>query len=148
MVLQETINIERNEEGKADISYLSPDLEGDRLYCVTASSRRISCHLSSVDPPAHCFLKSDPVWIPALPAIALIIPFCTSHLACAWLYIVVAGSILLLMSLLLAVLCVRCCDRRTKHIQRKHDEVQRFYFILILSNKMVASVRKLLYVII
>lgn len=27
MVLQETINIERNKEGKADISYLSPDLE-------------------------------------------------------------------------------------------------------------------------
>ena len=50
------------------------------------------------------------------------------------------------MSLLLAVLCVRCCDRRTKHIQRKHDEVQRFYFILILSYKMVASGRKLPFV--
>lgn len=32
IVLQETINIERNKEGKADISYLSPDLEVSTFY--------------------------------------------------------------------------------------------------------------------
>ena len=42
--------------------------------------------------------------------------------ACLWLYIVVVGGTILVLSLCLAVICVRCCDRRNKH-KPTHDEV-------------------------
>jgi putative copper export protein len=46
-----------------------------------------------------------------------------SHLACAWLYITVTGALLLLVSLLLALVCVRGCDHRRKAKARAQDQV-------------------------
>ena len=46
-----------------------------------------------------------------LPFIATYVPFCTSHLRCGWLYILVVGSIAFLTSCLLAVCFVQCCCR-------------------------------------
>ena len=46
-----------------------------------------------------------------LPLIATYVPFCTTHLRCGWLYILVVGSVALLTSCLLAVCFVHCCCR-------------------------------------
>ena len=79
-------------------------MQGDQLYCLSASVSHISCQLAAVEPPNHCWLRSDPVWVAAIPPIGRIISVCRSHLACAWLYIAVSGSLLLLLSFLLAIL--------------------------------------------
>ena len=99
-------------------------MQGDQFYCLSASVSHISCQLAAVEPPNHCWLRSDPVWVAAIPPIGRIISVCRSHLACAWLYIAVSGSLLLLLSFLLAILCLRACDRRTKAKTRAADEVR------------------------
>jgi hypothetical protein len=84
----------------------------------------ISCQLDVVERPNYCWLRSDPVWLAAIPPIGRIIPLCRSHLACAWLYIAVSGTLLLLLSLLIAILCLRTCDRYTRTKSGSIDEVQ------------------------
>jgi len=126
-ILMETVRVGENPDGTANISYQTPEVVGDHYYCVTLTPSHVSCHLESVQPaPDYCTLKSAPVWIRARPIIAKLFPFCRTHLACLWLYIAVLGSVILLLSIVLSILCVRCCDRRTrsKHsIHRDIDEV-------------------------
>jgi len=119
---RETVSVQTNGSTTALVTFQSPLLQGDHYYCVSVSLSHLSCRLEQVDPPSSCYLRSRPIWIHAKPAIARLIPFCTSHLACLWLYIVVVGGTILVLSLCLAVICVRCCDRRNKH-KPTHDEV-------------------------
>jgi hypothetical protein len=99
-------------------------LQGNQFYCLSVAMSHISCQLASVEPPSYCWLRSEPVFVAAIPAIGRLIPMCRSHLACAWFYITVAGTMLLLFSLLLACLCVRGCDHHRCRKSHATDEVQ------------------------
>lgn len=124
-VMEDRLQLEKSTNGQdAIVAYQTPELEGNHFYCLSASLSHISCKLSTVvEPPNHCWLRSDPVWVVAVPPIGLIIPVCQTHLACAWLYIAVTGTLLFLVSLLLALVCVRGCDRRREAKARAADEV-------------------------
>jgi len=124
LVFEDTVPvILAEEEEEAMISYKSPRLRGDRYYCVSITLSHISCRLATLRQENVCYLRaSSPVWVPAVPLISTILPFCTSHFACAWLYVPVAGCVLLLTSLLLAMLLVRCCRRRPRG-EKPGDEV-------------------------
>jgi len=103
----------REEDEEAMIRYTSPRLRGDRYYCVSITLSHISCRLATLRQENICYLRASiPVWVPAVPLISTIIPFCTSHFACAWLYVTVAGCLFLFTSLCLAILLLRCCRRR------------------------------------
>jgi len=117
-----SVEIFTNSAGEAAIMYNSPELPGDRYYCVSVTLTHISCRLTTLERPTHCWLESDAVWVPATPLIAFILPFCTSHFACAWLYIVLGGTVSLLVSLVLAICCVRCCERSSGD-SKQTDEV-------------------------
>merc|ERR550539_1567655 len=105
------------------ISYQSPQLEGDRYYCLTVSLSHISCRLQSRETPSFCSLQSESVWVGSPPAMFFILPLCTDHMACAWLYILIGAGSALLLSCLLAVICIRWCDYcRGKRLD-KRDEV-------------------------
>eukprot|EP00092_Neocalanus_flemingeri_P050518 GFUD01058419.1.p1 GENE.GFUD01058419.1~~GFUD01058419.1.p1 ORF type:complete len:595 (+),score=197.68 GFUD01058419.1:320-2104(+) len=119
----QSVEIFTNTAGEAAIMYQSPELAGDRYYCLSVTLSHISCRLTTLERPTHCWLESDAVWVPATPIIASILPFCTSHFACAWLYIVVGGSISLIVSLVMAITCVRCCERRDRNNSKQRDEV-------------------------
>jgi len=118
LVFEDTVPVilaeeEEEEEEEAWISYTSPRLRGDRYYCVSVTLSHISCRLATLRQENICYLRaSSPVWVPAVPLISTILPFCTSHFACAWLYVTVAGGLLLFTSLCLAILLIRCCRRR------------------------------------
>ena len=100
----------REEDEEAMIRYTSPRLRGDRYYCVSITLSHISCRLATLRQENICYLRASiPVWVPAVPLISTIIPFCTSHFACAWLYVTVAGCLFLFTSLCLAILLLRCC---------------------------------------
>lgn len=114
-LLEQAVAVEAAPAGGAAIRYTSPQLRGDRYYCVSVTLSHISCRLAALRQEDQCYLRaSRPVWVPAVPFISTILPFCTSHFACAWLYVTVAGCALLLTSLLLAMLLVRCCRRRPR----------------------------------
>jgi len=119
----ESVEIFTNTKGDAAIMYQSPELPGDRFYCLAVSLSHISCRLTNMERPTHCWLESDAVWVPASPFMASIIPFCTSHFACTWLYIVMGGTVSLLVSLVLAITCVRCCEKRDNTNTKQGDEV-------------------------
>jgi len=120
IIFQETVPLVSGPDGMAIIHYQSPELRGDRYYCVSISLSHVSCRLAALRREEYCYLRaSDPVWVPSVPFIATLIPFCTSHFACAWLYVAVGGSVFLLFSLLVAVILVRCCSCRRKEV----DEV-------------------------
>lgn len=112
VIYAEVVPVILNQLGNALVSYQSPQLKGDKFYCVSLHLSHISCRLHSQERPNNCYLVSDPVYVPSLPPIAALLPMCTSHLACAWLYITVGGTLALLLALSLAVICVRCCERR------------------------------------
>jgi len=112
VIYAEVVPITVNQLGNAAVSYHSPDLKGEKFYCVSLQLSHISCRLSSIERPTNCYLQSDPVYVPSLPGIAALLPMCTSHLACAWLYITVGGTLALLIALTCAIICVRCCERR------------------------------------
>lgn len=118
-----TVEIYTNTAGEAAILYQSPELAGDMYYCLSVTLSHISCRLTTLERPTHCWLESDAVWVPATPFIASILPFCTSHFACMWLYIVLGGSFSLIVSLVLAILCVRCCERRDSDGSKQGDMV-------------------------
>jgi len=118
-----SVEIFTNSKGEAAIMYQSPELPGDRFYCLAVSLSHISCRLTTIERPTHCWLESDAVWVPATPFMASFIPFCTSHFACTWLYIVMGGTISFLVSLVLAITCVRCCERRDSSDSKQEDEV-------------------------
>jgi len=123
LIFKETVPLESGPDGAALIHYQSPELRGDRYYCVSLSLSHISCRLATLRRDGHCYLEaSDPIWVPTLPFIATIIPFCSSHFACLWFYIAVAGAVFLLFSLLFAVLLVRCCRKRSQSL-KPIDEV-------------------------
>lgn len=110
LVFEDTVPVVLMEEEEAMISYTSPRLRGDRYYCVSVTLSHISCRLASLRQENICYLRaSSPIWVPAVPLISTILPFCTSHFACAWLYVTVAGGLLLFTSLCLAILLLRCC---------------------------------------
>ena len=89
---------------------------------MSVSLSHISCHLAVLDPPAFCQISSEPIWIEARPWLARLVPSCTTELACAWLYVVMVGTALLVISLLLAVAFVQCCDSRLRAKHRsRHD---------------------------
>ena len=50
--------------------------------------------LSSVDHqrPKFCRFESEPVLVTSRPWLGLLLPMCTSHFACAWIYISAAGK--------------------------------------------------------
>jgi len=122
LVFEDTVPVVLMEEEEAMISYTSPRLRGDRYYCVSVTLSHISCRLASLRQENICYLRaSNPIWVPAVPLISTILPFCTSHFACAWLYVTVAGGLLLFTSLCLAILLLRCCRRRKSGKPR--DEV-------------------------
>jgi len=123
IIFQKTVPVTADKEGEAIILYQSPELRGDRYYCVSVTLGHVSCRLVALRREELCFLQtSNPVWVPAVPFISTIIPFCTSHFACAWLYVAVGGSIFLVFSLILAIILVRCCRRR-EHLLKPGDEV-------------------------
>ena len=107
--------------------YQSPELPGDKYYCLSVSLSHISCRLVSVVTPNYCYIQSDAVWLPSAPVTSFIIPFCTDHFACGWLYVVLGAGTSLLVSCVLAICCIRCCDRCCHGAQReesrKGDEV-------------------------
>ena len=107
----------------ASVQYHSPELPGDSFYCLSVSLSHISCRLATVPTPKYCYLQSEPLWLPQAPIISFLLPLCSDHLACAWLYIVVGAGSCLLVSCVLAVCCVSCCDKCRSSSSRKHDEV-------------------------
>lgn len=124
VIYREVVPVIDNDQGTAAVLYQSPEVKGDRYYCVTVHLSHISCRLPSVDPNPYCYLQSSPIYVPSLPPIADLLPMCDTHLACAWLYIAVGGGAVLILALVLAVVCVRCCDRRSREGGEKHtDEV-------------------------
>ena len=123
-VLEDVVSVLSSGGGEAAVLYTSPELAGDRFYCLAVSLSHISCRLVSVETPSYCYLQSDAVWLPAAaPVMAFMFPLCTDHLACAWLYIVVGAGSSLLVSCVLAICCVRCCDYCRREEARKSDEV-------------------------
>jgi hypothetical protein len=113
LIFQETVPVTASPvPGEVAILYRSPELRGDRYYCVSLTLSHISCRLAGLRSDELCHLPaSEPVWVPSVPAIAALLPFCSSHFACAWLYVTVAGCLLLAVSLVLALVLVRCCRR-------------------------------------
>ena len=122
-VLTEVVSLVSDGEEGAEISYQSPQLEGDRYYCLTVSLSHISCRLQSREIPSFCSLQSESVWVGSAPAMFFILPLCTDHMACAWLYIVIGAGSALLLSCFLAVICIRCCDYCRGRRRDKRDEV-------------------------
>jgi len=108
----QTVDVFTNNKGEAAIMYQSPELAGNRYYCLAVALSHISCRLTMLERPTHCWLESDAVWVPSAPLMATLLPFCSTHFACTWFYIVIGGTLSLLLSLLLAVACVRCCERQ------------------------------------
>jgi len=100
------------------LSYLSPELSGDSYYCLRVSLSHLSCRLKQGEAPPSCLLKSPPVWVESKPLVSAFAPFCTSHLSCLWLYISIAGTLTLLVSLSLSLLCLHCCSLR--HQRHEH----------------------------
>ena len=131
LVLTQTVSVNYSQEsGAGGVRYQSPRLPGDRFYCASLTLSHISCRLVQVEAPGYCSVRSEPVWLPQesnLPIISFIIPLCTDHLACGWVYIVLGAGTSLLVSCILAICCVRCCDRCRGHLgsedDRKGDEV-------------------------
>lgn len=122
-IFQETVPVVRGPGGEeALIVYTSPSLRGDRYYCVSLTLSHVSCRLAALRREEQCYHVSGPLWVPAVPLIATFLPFCTSHFACAWLYVSVGGTVLLMLSLLLALLLLRCCRRRERRL-KPGDEV-------------------------
>ena len=123
----DVVSVFSNSQGEAAIMYQSPELSGDAYYCLSVSLSHISCRLVSVETPNYCYLQSEAVWLPAggqAPLLSFILPHCTDHFACAWLYIVMGAGATLLVSCVLAICCVRCCDRCGADTEsRKGDEV-------------------------
>ena len=123
LIFEATVAVSAGSDGRAVVSYLSPELRGDRYYCVSLTLSHVSCRLAALRREEQCVLRlSDPVWIPAVPLISTLIPFCTSYFACAWLYVTVGGSFFLLLSLVLALVLVSCCRRRERRL-KAGDEV-------------------------
>lgn len=120
-----TVPVTRGPAGQAALLYTAPSLPGDRYYCLLAQPSHIACRLAGprLPAPAHCSLLSGPVWLPARSALPARLPFCPSHLACAWLYIAVAGAAGLLLSFCLACCCVRCADTRRRASATRRDQV-------------------------
>jgi len=118
------VSVTGNLDGSTNITYTSPHVQGDRYYCLIVELNHVSCLLGSVESPPFCKLLSTPVWIRSEPLLAQILPFCRSHLSCGWVYIVITGSAILIVSLCLAIICVRCCDRKGRKKQSFiHDEI-------------------------
>ena len=126
-MLMDVVSVFRNSRGEAAIMYQSPELSGDAYYCLSVSLSHISCRLVSVETPNYCYLQSEAVWLPAgggAPLLSFLLPHCTDHFACAWLYIVIGAGATLVLSCVLAICCVRCCDRCGADTEsRKGDEV-------------------------
>jgi len=116
-VAQGVVHVTGTADGNTNITYTSPRVQGDRYYCIVAELNHITCLLPSVNPPQICRLASKPVWIGSEPLLAQLLPFCRSHLSCGWVYVVICGSGILVVSLCLAVICVRCCDRKSRKKQ-------------------------------
>ena len=122
-LVTEVVRVSSEVEGEAAVRYQSPELEGDRFYCLSVSVSHISCRIAARETPSFCYIQSDPVWVSSAPSLTFLLPLCTDHLACAWLYIVLGAGSALLLSCLLAVICIRCCDYCRGRRQDKRDEV-------------------------
>ena len=125
-VLSEVVSLLSDGEEGAELSYQSPQLEGDKYYCLSVSLSHISCRLQSRETPSFCSLQSESVWVDSStshPAVFFLLPLCTDHMACAWLYILIGAGSALLLSCLLAVVCLRCCDHCQSRRRDKRDEV-------------------------
>ena len=125
-LLSEVVSlVSQGEEGEAGLTYQSPQLEGERFYCLAVSLSHISCRLQARESPSFCSLQSESVWVgsPSPPAIFSLLPLCTDHMSCAWLYITIGAGSVLLLSCLLAMLCLRCCDYCRSRRRDKQDEV-------------------------
>lgn len=113
-------------ETEAVIAYQTPELESDRFYCIRITSTHPFCQSLKPTPflsdpgvarvalPEFCNFTSATVYITNLPFITQLVPFCTSHFKCGWLYITVVGTTALLLSFLCALICNLCCCRRRK----------------------------------
>jgi len=125
IIFEETVPVSLEpSSGEALIHYSSPSLRGDRYYCVSLTLGHVSCRLANLRLEELCVLRvSEPVWVPALPFISRLLPFCSSHFACAWLYVSVGGTLALLLSLSLALILVRCCRRKDTLVKDRGDEV-------------------------
>jgi hypothetical protein len=110
------------------VDFTSPQVRGDEYYCLTMSLSHISCLISH--PPENCHLSSVPVWVPSQPLVSALAPLCSSHMSCLWLYISLAGSLALLLSLSLSLLLVRfcCSSSRSSHTEEKTDEVDHGHY--------------------
>jgi len=122
-LLSSVVSVSSDSEGQAGLSYQSPQLQAERFYCLSVSVAHISCRLAARQAPDFCFLQSESVWVGAVPASSFLLPLCTDHLSCAWLYIVIGAGSVLLLSCFLAVVCIRCCDYCRDRRQEKRDEV-------------------------
>ena len=123
-VLSEVVSVSSDVEGLATVRYQSPELQGGSFYCLSVSVSHISCRLAARETPAFCYIQSKPLWVSSPSrAFAFLLPLCSDHLACAWLYIVLGAGSALLLSCLLAVIFIWCCDYCRGKSQEKRDEV-------------------------
>jgi hypothetical protein len=105
----------KSEEPHSSLAYITPELAGNDLYyCVLVSqSDHVVCGANTSSLPHVCSMSSAWVLVETRPLIAKIIPYCSSHFRCGWLYLAVMGSAALLLSCALALCLVRCsCGRR------------------------------------
>ena len=81
---------------------------GNHFYCVTVESDNLFCRdvdigsnnanaSSSFDStswrrPKFCRFESDPILLSDVPWLGQFIPMCSTHFACAWIYIAAAGT--------------------------------------------------------
>ena len=62
-VLSEVVSLLSDGEEGAELSYQSPQLEGERFYCLAVSLSHISCRLQARESPSFCSLQSESVWV-------------------------------------------------------------------------------------
>lgn len=99
------------------LSYESQVLEDGYYYCLSVTQED---HILCQDDKFHfCHMSSHWTKIESPFFLSSYIPFCNSHVNCAWLYITVAGAFILTLSCLLAVCCVHCrCRKRNNKMRR------------------------------
>ena len=97
--------------------FQTPSLSGDHYYCVTVDSDHPMCrdidlnhnatspfesgakrHIrhankrNVVSRPQFCRFESDPILVSSVPWLAQFLPICSTHFACAWIYIAAVGK--------------------------------------------------------
>ena len=113
--------IKKNQLIHIFMNFQTPSLSGDHYYCLTVESDHPMCrdidhsnnhnattstfendvkrHIRhankrnvEVSRPQFCRFESDPALVSEVPWLALFLPICSTHFACAWIYIAAVGT--------------------------------------------------------